>query len=367
MESRSAVSAVLISASPASLFRWGAASWPSKDIFDRALASLGEEKKNRVRLEWVEHTKQLKALCPYRKLAQARVLLLCILVARATDEAADISAINLAQGTKRTEGRTYTARFMADNVVAPKSLGKLDFGSTSSNPLNGNIFVNASVRQIEDVTGALNSAGWEFFMSLATKLRSISKEDAFHALKGYMEAADLPAPPKASQYEGERLAELTVRIESFVRAHTESGGSAQALVAACADLMHATDTVAMGKVNAPDRHQLSDVTVETKYRGVIAYDVKDKRLGQNHVRSAYESIAMKENTPNLLVFCAFRDTEQGVDGVEHDRMPVAFFRSLPDFVSHAFITSGIDERQFGERLLERFSARLGELNIQGRP
>ena len=45
----------------------------------------------------------------------------------------------------------------------------------------------------------------------------------------------------------------------------------------------------------------------------------------------------------------------------------AFFRSLPDFISHAFITSGFDERQFGEKLLKRYSVRLGELNIRVRP
>lgn len=266
---------------------------------------------------WTERVKVLTQLCPHGKSSTVFAALGTAILAKATNDRVDVYSL-LDRGEAPD---SYSARSLADNVWA-KHRGELevDLGANGANPLNNTPFIGKT--RIDEITGVRNQAGWKYFMECMQALKDLpSAAEARQALRGFIIARSrsLLPPIQIDPAAGDDLtvSALIAAIEQYVAEDSEGGRRAQAGVAAILDATFGQEHVIVGVINDPDRHAPLDVSV-THAAGefCIAFEVKDKPIGDHHVRTTIEKTVKNHSLRNLaFVAISKQQTARNFDEV----------------------------------------------------
>lgn len=304
-----------------------------------------ENTDNDVRAFWRARVGHLRRLTPPRKLAQVRALLACTILARATDPNVDIRVINGGDDE-------YGARSMADKVVC-ELRGKLDIGSTSPNPINGNTFVSPSIKSIDDISfeSSKKKKVWQIFLELVEKLEELDTDDAFQAWKGYVDASALEEAKTFEASEELQLLGLSHWLAKFVGANPEGGVLGQTLVGACISAAYPNLDVDVGKINDPDRGSSGDVTVKDDSGQILlVLEVKQKAVHFSDVLGSYRKAIDFDPPAKEFIFCAFEGIKDAPPLVGTPSS-ITIFESIRDFISYTFLISPSDELSFCNEVL----------------
>ena len=251
---------------------------------------------------WLPEIVELSRLCPPRKSATCIAAFGTAVLAKAVNPRVDVYSL-LDRGTSAT---SYSARSLADNVWA-KLRGELevDLGANGPWPLNNTPFIGKS--SIRDIGGVTNKQGWTHFHVLLERLDAVSTVgDARQILAAFIAARrrSLLATVVMDQSAGQHLAleKLATIIQRWVAAESEGGCRAQAAAAGIIDTVFGDSVVSMGKINDPDRRAPMDVAVTGAHDTyVLAYEVKDKPVGEQAVRSSIEKARSSFPIENVCV------------------------------------------------------------------
>lgn len=252
---------------------------------------------------WFPAIVELGRLCPPRKSATCIAAFGTAVLAKSVNPQVDVFAL-LDRGTSPS---SYSARSLADNVWA-RLRGELeiDLGANGPWPLNNTPFIGKS--SIKDIAGVTNKQGWTHFMGLLGRLDAVATVgDAREILAAFIAARRRSVLTKVvlDAAAGQRLMleELAIILQHWVAEESEGGCRAQAAAAGIIDTVFGGDSVvSMGKINDPDRRAPMDVAVaDGEGRYVLAYEVKDKAVGEHAVRSSVEKARTNFPIENVVV------------------------------------------------------------------
>ena len=259
---------------------------------------------------WCDRVAKLGELCPHGKSSTVIAALGTALLAKATDSRVDIYAL-LDRGEAPD---SYSARSLADNVWArSRAALEIDLGANGTNPLNNTPFIGKT--RIDQITGVRNREGWQFFLACLEALAELrSSTEIREALRGFILARtiSLLPPIEVDPQAGDALleSELIDAIDRYVAEDSEGGRRAQASVAALLDAAFGPECVTVGVINDPDRHAPLDISVtndEGEYS--IAFEVKDKPIGESHVQASIEKTVKRHALRNLAFVAVSRRQE----------------------------------------------------------
>jgi hypothetical protein len=217
--------------------------------------------------EWIDRIKLVGA--SPREIDTA--ILAAGLLAKATDARIDPMIIKIREGE-----RAYSARSVADRVLAPEALVYgFDLGSTSLNPINSSTFLRPP--SIDQVVGVRHRKSLEYLQETLRRADQLDAEGALRALAAFVRVRrDVAAsrrrvtPPTSTL----SLPGMLDAISRFINDDPQVGARGQAFVAAAYDLVY--EDVRTRKVRDPSRHWPGDVQVFGADRPILAVEVKQR-------------------------------------------------------------------------------------------
>lgn len=231
---------------------------------------------------WTARIDDLHRLCG--KVARTHIAAFgTALIAKAVDINVDVFAL------KRTKGgpRAYAAREIAKDVLAAHAPElEIDIGVYGREPLNNQPYFRESRISREMPVRANARPALDHLCAMLDLVDRIETEDkARELLRTYIIARRKHFVRHVAQLaEGTvTVSELFARIEIFMKARSEGGKRAQALVAGLLEVAYGSSRVRTSRVNDPDRGLPADVGVsdaQTPGRWERVFEVRDKPVSE---------------------------------------------------------------------------------------
>lgn len=238
---------------------------------------------------WIAKVEKLSQLCEEGVSKTHITFLGTAMLAKALDLRADLFAIKPAHA--KDNAHAFSARTLCHAVLVPLAaeLG-ISLGVTGREPLNNQPYFRMT--RLDDGTPVHGGgrAAFDYMLELVRELQALTSEDgALGALRAYI-GVRMGYQPRYGVREGavqitpERL---TLAIIEFVRADSEGGKRAQAIVAGLLDVFATPDRVESGRINDPSRKYPGDVCVRYAANPETfekAFEVRDKPVAASDVQ-----------------------------------------------------------------------------------
>ncbi len=235
--------------------------------------------------EWLERV--VKVGAGPRKIDIA--ILAAGLLAKATDARVNPLIIKIEE-----DERAYSARVMADGVLAPAALVYgLDLGSNSPNPINSSTFLRPP--SIDQVVGVRHRPSLAYLQDTLRRLDELDAPSALEALAAFVRvrmevaARRQPVDPPTGTLS---LPGMLEAITTFINTDRQRGARGQAFVAAAYDLVF--EHVRTRKVHDPSRHWPGDVQILRGDSLVLAVEVKQRPVSKEDVLRFAAELAGRE-------------------------------------------------------------------------
>lgn len=240
----------------------------ARAVFDWAVGCARSEEP--VPPEWLERTARVGAARSKTYTAALGTALL----ARATD--AHVDPLTLQAGAPAARGyRAYTARSLAQHVLAPKAAQHgISIRTTGGEPLNNQPFF--AEPRVHRGIKARYPDDWHALVDAMERVHELSRDEARLALAAFIRSrlSDTPYDFPALWHASPDVAYLVDRVAQFVLANPEGGRRGQAMVAASLDVSF--EDVTMGRVNDPSRRVPGDVFRGPVLAPDLAVEVKQR-------------------------------------------------------------------------------------------
>lgn len=238
---------------------------------------------------WIAKVERLSRLCQEGVSKTHIAFLGTAMLAKALDLRADLFAIKPTHA-KDVE-HAFSARTLCHSVLVPLAaeLG-ISLGVTGREPLNNQPYFRMT--RLGDGTPVHGGgrAAFDYMLTLVRELQALKSEDgALGALRAFI-GVRMGYQPRYGAHEGgaqitpERL---TAVIREFVRADSEHGKRAQAIVAGLLDVFATPARVESGRINDPSRKYPGDVCVRSEGDAKAwekAFEVRDKPVAVSDVQ-----------------------------------------------------------------------------------
>lgn len=231
--------------------------------------------------EWTGRTEQVAAV----RSKTYTVALGTALLAKATDDRVDALCLK-----ERAGNRAYSARSLAHGVLVPVCRQhRVDLRATGREPLNNQPFFRYErVDRMDRVKYANEHA---VLVETLERVNDLRADEALIALAAFLRsriAAARAAPRIDLRHTSGDLLRLRDAACSLLAEDAEGGKRAQALVAACFDLVF--DDVRTQRVNDPSRAVPGDVQAYWKLKPVVACEVRSKPVLENDIQDFLDKV-----------------------------------------------------------------------------
>ena len=317
---------------------------------------------------WFDRIARLSELCEASSRTHIAFLGTAILARTLAD--VDLHAIKPRHNRGNT--RAFSARSLCHNVLVPLAVDLgFSLGATGREPLNNQPYFR--MRRLDDGTPVQPKAhpAFDYLLKLVGQLQDSSPARARGALAAFVAErrrhviryAD-PGPDAAIS--PDRL--LHAAIE-FVRADSEGGRRAQAVVAGLMDAFAGPDRVVAGRVNDPSRRHPGDVCVRSPVDAEWdkAFEVRDKPVTLTDVQ-LFALRCLAEDVREAAVV-AVDDAQANLDrarlGAWADQLGigVSVFFGWAEFVEQALFWAGDPKPAAARRAARHVRDRLIEVEV----
>ena len=284
-------------------------------------------------IEWHERTQRV-ALFEDKTCV---VVLGTALLATATDDTVDALALKSRAGHK-----AYSARGLAHDVLVPASVENgFDLRTTGREPLNNQPFFHSD--KVDAMPRVKHPQEIEYLVDCLEAVHYLREDEAVLALASYLRdrmAARAAAPRIDLGHTSADLTKTTGACARYLESGAESGKRAQALVAACFDLVF--DDVRTARVFDPSRKLPGDVQAFHKLEPVVAAEVRAKPVTYSDAVHFLRSVAAA-SVPHALI-AGFATVEDGVAELSRATWPengvyVAVYTQFQDLLLDALAWS----------------------------
>lgn len=307
--------------------------------------------------EWITHGRtayQWKVRSPL-------ALLLCGLLARATDASVDPLSIQANSGDYG-----YNAAGLWKDVIVKHASGRISLRKLKSVPLNNSPFNGK--RRLETNWQNTSSTSKEVITELHEMLTEVDGMSPSQAEAALL-AVFLVAPDEAGMARGARsrqdtsypqlvsLVEFADSVTNFISLNSDDGRRAQAFVTACLEVALADRITTPASINDPSRNSPGDVksllSVEAKDAGPLFVEVKDKLARRPEVEQFIKEVqsydgqasagyAALANTPAAEGAVALHSQIPAVEElIKSTGIPLVVWKSPLELLSQAAIWSGL--------------------------
>lgn len=238
---------------------------------------------------WISKVERLSQLCEEGVSKTHITFLGTAMLAKALDLRADLFAIKPTHA--KDNENAYSARTLCHSVLVPLAaeLG-VSLGVTGREPLNNQPYFRMT--RLDDGTPVHEGsrAAFDYMVGLVRELDALrSEERALGALRSFI-GVRMGYQPRYGAHDGTTLItpeRLTAAIQEFVRADSEHGKRAQAIVAGLLDVFATPTRVESGRINDPSRKYPGDVCVRSEVDAALwekAFEVRDKPVAVSDVQ-----------------------------------------------------------------------------------
>jgi len=275
---------------------------------DRALALARSE--SELPRDWLERTQRIARFDDKTCL----VVLGTALLATATDDTVDALTLKSRAGNK-----AYSARGLAHEVLVPASVEHgFDLRTTGREPLNNQPFFHSD--RVDAMPRVKHPDEIKYLVECLEAVDYLREDEAVLALASYLRdriAAKQSAPPLDLGHASADLVKSVAACRSYLESGTESGRRAQALVAACLDLVF--DDVRTARVFDPSRRLPGDVQAFHKLEPVLAVEVRAKPVSYSDAVHFLRAVATA-GFPHALI-AGFASVDSAVAALSRSTWP----------------------------------------------
>jgi hypothetical protein len=298
--------------------------------------------------KWIAKVERLSQLCEAGVSKTHIAFLGTAMLAKALDLRADLFAIKPTHA--KDNEHAFSARTLCHSVLVPLSaeLG-ISLGVTGREPLNNQPYFR--MERLDDGTPVHSGgrAAFDYMLGLVRELGELrSEHGALGALRSFIGVRMGYQPRYVAHDDASHITpeRLTAAVREFVRADSEHGKRAQAIVAGLLDVFATPARVESGRINDPSRKYPGDVCVRTEAGSDTwdsAFEVRDKPVAASdiqifgkkcvdmHVREA--AVVMVNDRQPLL------DTAQLSQWASGFGLGITLFHGWQEFIDQALFWS----------------------------
>lgn len=264
------------------------------------------------------------------------------LLARAVDDRTDPFALKAGTGG----AGDYSARSLCTGVLAAHAHRlNIHLGATGREPLNNQPFFSEARVHAELPVHTTARPAFEKLMDYLGELSTLNTIQARAAFisflkvraKGSLEELD------PDQIKGIPLHVLLNAIAQFVAERSERGKRAQAVAAACLDLVAGAERVLLGRINDPDRQFPGDICVRgaAEESLIVSLEVRDKPVSENDLYHFCARLVERGVPTAGLLAVAAKQESIPVDEVRawaaERGVSLSFWTTWADFIADVFL------------------------------
>ena len=260
-------------------------------------------KAQKIDLAWVANARaayEWKSRTPF-------AAVLCGLVARASNPAADPMSLQAGSGT-----HGYSATRLWKDVIRAVGEGKVSLRQLKDQPFNNSPF-NGKRRlstDWENVSGQ-NKSAIEAAYKMLEQVERMDRDSATSALEAFLIAAPNPPSPKREPaFESELTPDIAAKVTislvdfadavvTFIESNSDDGRRAQAFVVACLEVALPGRVMTPASVNDPSVSAPGDVKTyfqgQSKSLGPVYVEVKDRLIRKVDVTQFVQEVARHDD------------------------------------------------------------------------
>ncbi len=325
---------------------------------------------------WLKKVERLSQLCEEGVSKTHIAFLGTTMLAKSLTRQADLFAIKPRHAKGEDKERAFSARTLCHSVLVPLAaeIG-INLGVTGREPLNNQPYFRMT--RLDDGT-PVHPGGREAFdymVMLVRELQALPNEaKALDALRAFISVRK-KYQPRYAALDGEAAvtpASLQEAIIALVKANSEGGRRAQAVVAGLLDVLAGAERVESGRVNDPSRNYPGDVCVRAESDPGIwekAFEVRDKPVTESDIRIFGKkcidmgvreaAVVMVSDRQPLL---NEKDLGRWAEGFG---LGLTLFRGWETFIDQSLFWSDLPKPVAATRAVARISARL--ISVEASP
>jgi len=296
------------------------------------------------------------------------------MLAKALDLRADLFAIKPTHA--KGNEHAFSARTLCHSVLVPLAaeLG-ISLGVTGREPLNNQPYFRMT--RLDDGTPVHGGgrAAFDYMVGLVRELQPLESEDrALGALRAFI-GVRMGYQPRYGVREGATQVTpegFTAAIQEFVRADSEHGKRAQAVVAGLLDVFASPARVESGRINDPSRKYPGDVCVRSEADAEAwekAFEVRDKPVAVSDVQIFGKKCVDMQVREAAVVMV--NDRQPTLDAAQLTQWATGFglgltlFHGWPEFVDQVLFWSGLPKFVGATQAVEFIHQRL--ISVEATP
>ena len=299
---------------------------------------------------WIVKVERLSQLCEEGVSKTHIAFLGTAMLAKALDLRADLFAIKPTHA--KDNEHAFSARTLCHSVLVPLAAEfGIALGVTGREPLNNQPYFRMT--RLDDGTPVHGGgrAAFDYMVGLVRELEAIKTEDgALGALRAFI-GVRMGYQPRYGAREGAAQItpeRLTAAIQEFVRADSEHGKRAQAIVAGLLDVFATPARVESGRINDPSRKYPGDVCVRSEADAEVwekAFEVKDKPVTVSDVQIFGKKCVDMHVREAAIVMV--NDRQSSLDAAQLAQWAAGFglgltlYRGWPEFVEQVLFWSAL--------------------------
>jgi hypothetical protein len=299
---------------------------------------------------WIGKVDYLSQLCEKGAPKTHIAFLGTAMLAKSLDLRADLYAIKPTRD--KDNKQAFSARTLCHSALVPLAaeLG-INLGVTGREPLNNLPYMGMTRLGDRTPIHGGGRAAFDYMLTLIRELTTLQSEDgALGTLRAFIGVRMGYQPRYGASSGATQITPegLTAAIQEFVRADSERGKRAQAVVAGLLDVFATPARVESGRINDPSRKYPGDVCVHSEADAEVwdkAFEVRDKAVavsdvqifGQKcvnvHVREA-AVVMVNDRQPTL-------DAVQLAQWAARFGLGLTLFHGWPEFVDQVLFWSAL--------------------------
>jgi hypothetical protein len=238
---------------------------------------------------WVKKVETLSRLCEQGAPKTHIAFLGAAIIAKAMNRSADLYAIKPKHA--KDNPNAFSIRTLCHSVLVPLAAEfGINIGVTGREPLNNQPYFRMTRLGDDTPIHAGGRAAFDYMLELIGELQALPDEESARApLRAFIAVRRRYQPRYDAFTGGTSISheQLIAAIQEFVRADSEGGRRAQAVVAGLLDVFAGPGRVESGRINDPSRHYPGDVCVRAAGNPEVwekAIEVKDKPINASDVQ-----------------------------------------------------------------------------------
>ena len=297
---------------------------------------------------WIARVERLSHMCDEGAPKTHIAFLGTAMLAKTLDLRADLFAIK--PKLAKENPLAFSARTLCHGVLVPLA-AEIGFslGVTGREPLNNQPYFRMKRLGDDTPVRADGQAAFDAVLSWVRELQELNSQDsALRALRAFL-SVRMGYQPRYSVHEGNAQitpSQLVATIQEYVRANSEHGKRAQAVVAGMLDVYASPSRVESGRINDPSRKYPGDVCVRSLDDPDIwekAFEVRDKPVVLSDVQ-IFGKKSIDMGVPEVAVVMV-SDGQQMFDApalatwAKKFGLGLTLFYGWPDFVEQVLFWS----------------------------